>query len=494
MQGESAYDRFFFESLPNPERHINRLYVMSLLFGGKPTPIDGARVLEIGCSTGSHLIPQAERYPGSYFVGIDLSASQISAGIKIVTDLGLSNISLSAQDIREWNESSGTFDYVICHGMFSWVDEDLRRILLEKISHSLAPDGVAYVSFNSSSTWRHRQSLQKIFQQADDRGMAPERRIQRIRSFVALLSDCMPSCADVNRSRVHDELSRLENVSDQLLLHEYLVEGRSFLVSEISNLAATVGMTYLADARPRRSFYRYQRSLKPSALRAVFSRQSNSENEDLFDTIEQKPFRGGLFVKTSTPLSPSFERDRLGALYMSSPLVPVSSDGEKELFLSGNEEPVEVAEKAVAEFLRKLYQAWPSALPFTEMLDDSNNPAVIDALTDLFWLQHIDLSFDNYGCAREAPARPSVLPSARYHAGSGGTVLSRRHEFVRMNDFERIVATLLDGTRTVDDIVGIAEEAIARGEIQVTGTVEKSLIKEAVEQSVREFVERGLIS
>ena len=46
------------------------------------------------------------------------------------------------------------FDFIICHGVFSWIAEPLREALLRVISERLAPEGVAAISFNVLPGWR----------------------------------------------------------------------------------------------------------------------------------------------------------------------------------------------------------------------------------------------------------------------------------------------------------------------------------------------------
>jgi tRNA G46 methylase TrmB len=72
--------------------HPTHLATIAMLMGMQPPPVERCRVLELGCANGSNLIPMADDLPGSTFVGIDLSASQIADGHAMVTTLGLQNI------------------------------------------------------------------------------------------------------------------------------------------------------------------------------------------------------------------------------------------------------------------------------------------------------------------------------------------------------------------------------------------------------------------
>src|SRR5688500_11044518 len=90
----TSYDEVPYSSHPYSQTHPNRLAVMSTLFGMRPAPVDGCRVLELGSASGGNLTPVAASFPNSQFIGIDLSSRQIADGQQIIQALGLTNIEL----------------------------------------------------------------------------------------------------------------------------------------------------------------------------------------------------------------------------------------------------------------------------------------------------------------------------------------------------------------------------------------------------------------
>src|SRR5262245_10234755 len=123
----NTYDEMPYDSYPYIQTHPSRLAVIATLFGMNPPAVEKCRVLELGCASGGNLIPMAEMLPASEFVGVDLSGRQIADGQRIVDALGLSNITLRHASILDVDESYGPFDYVICHGVFSWVPDQVRE-------------------------------------------------------------------------------------------------------------------------------------------------------------------------------------------------------------------------------------------------------------------------------------------------------------------------------------------------------------------------------
>ena len=119
-------------------------------------------MLELGCADGGNLIPMAELLPQSQFIGIDGSTVQITEGRKVVKEFALKNIRLQAMDILEVNLSLGHFDYIICHGVFSWVPVDTQERIFTLCQNHLAPQGVAYISYNTYPGWHMRGMIRDM--------------------------------------------------------------------------------------------------------------------------------------------------------------------------------------------------------------------------------------------------------------------------------------------------------------------------------------------
>ncbi len=108
----------------------DRLATLARLHGLITPPVTACRVLELGCAAGGNIIPLAHVLPESTFVGIDAAAQQIAHGRDIVTMLGLQNITLEHMSLLEIADDFGQFDYIIAHGIYSWVPVAVREHLL----------------------------------------------------------------------------------------------------------------------------------------------------------------------------------------------------------------------------------------------------------------------------------------------------------------------------------------------------------------------------
>src|SRR4051812_17058388 len=121
----TSYEEIPYESTPIHDAHPDVMATSALLLGLDPPAVPTSRVLELGCSTGGNLITIALAFPSAQFVGIDFSPRQIAQGQAIVEKLGIKNVALHAKSILEIGSDFGQFDYILCHGVFSWVPEDV---------------------------------------------------------------------------------------------------------------------------------------------------------------------------------------------------------------------------------------------------------------------------------------------------------------------------------------------------------------------------------
>src|SRR5262249_35555116 len=152
----TSYEELPYTRNPFYSTHPDCLAAVALLHGLQPPPVTCCRVLELGCASAGNLAPMAQGLPDSQFVGIDLSPRQIAQGQELVAAAGLQNIELHALSILDVNASLGPFDYIISHGVYSWVPPVVQDKILQICADHLTPNGLAYVSYNTYPGWHLR--------------------------------------------------------------------------------------------------------------------------------------------------------------------------------------------------------------------------------------------------------------------------------------------------------------------------------------------------
>ena len=172
----SSYQDVPYPNDPYRSSHPDHLATVAILSGMTPPAVACSRVLELGCARGGNLIPMAGAMPAATFLGVDASSRQVGEARELIDKLGLCNIRIEQQDILTLDRQSGIFDYIICHGTFSWVERDVQDKILEICSTNLTPDGLAYISYNTYPGWHFRGLVRDMmcfhtrrFDRPDDR-------------------------------------------------------------------------------------------------------------------------------------------------------------------------------------------------------------------------------------------------------------------------------------------------------------------------------------
>ena len=159
---QTIYSELGYKSMPFPYTTPATLEAYAALVGiSAPNP-KSARVLELGATYGGNIISQALFNPDATFVGIELSQEQIEKGNEVIANAGLTNVSLIQSDIASIGSEIGTFDYIIAHGVYSWVDDGVKDALLRLIDEHLAEDGIAYISYNTYPGWHTMDEVRQL--------------------------------------------------------------------------------------------------------------------------------------------------------------------------------------------------------------------------------------------------------------------------------------------------------------------------------------------
>jgi SAM-dependent methyltransferase len=218
-----SYDRVRYKSLPLAQTHPDRLATIATLFGMTVAPPAECRILELGCGDGGNLIPMALGLPGSSFTGIDLAAQAIEQGRAVANALGLKNITLLPLDLMDAGAELGEFDYVIAHGVYSWVPENIRERLLDVCRANLAPRGVAYVSYNAYPGFHRREMFREMMLYNVDGVEDPADRVRRAIEFVEWLNQFRTE-SPLTRALLAEELHHLSENDWWYVYHDDLAQ------------------------------------------------------------------------------------------------------------------------------------------------------------------------------------------------------------------------------------------------------------------------------
>ena len=224
VSSSSSYDDLPYESRVLPFTHPISLATMATLYGASPPPVETCRVLEIGCATGDNLLSMATTLPKASFVGIDSSSREIEDGLRRLQTVGLSNVDLRCLSLMDVQPDCGEFDYILCHGVYSWVSPDVADRILSLYARHLSPQGIGYISYNTYPGWHIKAIIRDVLRYHVRAVSGVQQQVGTARKFLHALANSVPIHDEVYRKVLKDGAEEMESYRDDYLFHEFLEE------------------------------------------------------------------------------------------------------------------------------------------------------------------------------------------------------------------------------------------------------------------------------
>lgn len=509
------YDQVPYDTRAYPHAHPRNLAAIGALYGLTPPPVENCRVLVLGCAQGGNLFPAASMYPASRFVGIDNSVRQIEAARATAEALGLDNTTLHCMDIMDFGDTMGQFDYIIAHGIFSWIPEQVRDKVFRICQTRLSRHGIAYISYNTLPGWHINGIVRDImcyrFREYED----PEAGLDQAITYLESIVSAMPAQNNPYMALLQQIQSQVSANNRSYLLHEYLSEiNEAFYFHEIVRRGDAMGLRYLADATfigrefcaPSMELQQRFRSISHDAI----------DYEQHFDFMSNRRFRCSLFCHRDNSLCEAIDPAPAWPLYFSSMAQKTELPPDRLPGISGfRNEWGGVMIDASPVFqtaMHHLIDLYPRALTFAQLAqavipgfkpendsDEAHREAVqlYGKLLRARASGVLNITMDKPATAtmgRRPPSsyRPLALPFARLQASSGNVVVSAWNENVGLNPFSRQVLTLLDGSRRLKELKRTLITRYAQGGLVIPGTEPALMQGEALAEAVGQRLEESL--
>jgi methyltransferase-like protein/2-polyprenyl-3-methyl-5-hydroxy-6-metoxy-1,4-benzoquinol methylase len=335
ITNQNSYDETPYDSYPYYQTTPEKLATLGELFGMDTPKIETARVLELGCAAGGNLIPHAVHYPKGKYVGVDLSKVQIEEGQAHIKALGLNNIELKHCSITDIDESFGKFDYIICHGVLSWVPEAVQEKIFETVSKNLSPNGIAYISYNTLPGWNMVRTIRDMMLYHVRGFASPQEKVSQARALLGFVKEGLEGTDTPYAKMLAQEFSLLSKQGDHYIRHEHLEEdNKQFYLTEFMEKAAKNGMQYLSDVALSTM---YLGNMKPEVAEKLKNLNDIVKTEQYMDFINNRRFRSTLLCHGNIKLNRSLSNDSVKKFSMSiditpeQPLSEIKLEDEKQL-------------------------------------------------------------------------------------------------------------------------------------------------------------------
>jgi len=395
-------------------------------------------VLELGCAAGGNLLPMAVRRPDWSLVGIDLSAAEIARGERLAGAAG-ATLQLHCGDVAQVGDL-GRFDVVVAHGLLSWVPEPVADAIFALVRRSLAPGGVAYLSYNVAEGWAHRGQLRRwLLDQVgaiDDeqaRVDAARERLPRAPAPVAELA------------------AQVAAESDAYLSQDYLARfNRPYRYEALAATAAAHGLQPLCDANAE-SLALGAPWLPAAAAAAEAAGDDPVARCAWHDGHTQRAFRSTVLARAEDV----GRRRGPHGLWLTTELRPVDGVAADAPGPTTFAHPwgarATIGDPRVKQLLAALGAIWPAALPYAEV-EAELGPAAEPIVSVLVGSNLVHPRTEP-GRATALAERPLAPADVRVMAAEGAVwAAGAHHRGHRLDERDRQLLPLLDGQHTVGEL------------------------------------------
>ncbi|MEW4452521.1 class I SAM-dependent methyltransferase [Bremerella sp. JC817] len=513
---EYSYDVVPYPSHPFRQSHPERMATVGHLFGLSPAPVGKCRVLEIGCAAGGNLIPMAEALPESEFVGVDLSKKQIEQGEENISYLGLSNIQLLHMNCADIDESMGEFDYIICHGVFSWVSEEIQNRILEVCQNSLTEDGIAYISYNTFPGWHMRGMIRDMMSFHVRNVSEVPRRIQQARALLEFLAKSVSADRGAYGMLLNSELQLLRRQSDNYLFHEHLEkENTPLYFHDFVERAQEHDLQYLGESQLATMWT----GNFPKEVAETLERIAPEiiQREQYSDFVRNRTFRQTLLCRKNAKLSRALKLESLDGAYVAGNLdeqidrSKTTKPGDPRTFVNPlTRQTVSTQDPLVIHTVETLKECYPAAISFDDLFQSAIDKMVDGVIADATKIEAlkrslatnlihmtvsgiIELQYNPSRFTVEVPEYPKTSGVARMQAANTTRLTNGRHETVQVDDLARHMVPLIDGTRDHAQLGEELKRLVDEGKlvIQTKGDKTANLPRDiVVKKAIEEVLQR----
>lgn len=462
----NPYDSVNYPPFSMPVTHIGRLSAIGHLFGIDIVHPKVARVLELGCGQGTNLLAMAQLFPDGKFVGVDYSETQIDLARSAAKGSGIDNVQFLFADICDLGKDLGEFDYIISHGVYSWISDPAKKALLRISKENLSPNGIAYVSYNCLPGWKMRGALRDMMLMHTGNLKDPMEKVGQSKALLGFLAGACNQDSAYGKF-LSAELNLLLKCDDSYIAHEFLEdENDAFYFSDFNRDVQSFGLQYLGDAEPASMMM----ADIPEEAQKAFSQLKGNQvaTEQYLDFLRNRTFRCSLLCHPELQFDRNIKTNRVqGMTAVSLIELKQALEGDQPaIFTAQGRDEISVTDPATALVLEAI--AHNKSMPVDVLIDslleplksitegENDEAAIIGLIGTIllraYFTKTLDFFTSELTLSEPSPGNPCVLPLARWQAANNQKV-SDYH--LSMKGVDTVMATLIqlcDGTRSPEAI------------------------------------------
>ncbi len=499
MNDINSYDSVPYESNPYPVSSPSHLRTLGSLFGLDTPPLKNARVLELGCSSGGNILPFAYMYPDSKCIGIDLSKVQIEQGLALKEKAKIKNLELKCMSINDVDASMGKFDYIIVHGVFSWVPAAVQDKIFDIAQNNLSENGITYISYNTLPGWNMIKSIRDMMLYHTQNFADPSEKVSQARLLLQFLKDSNENNQSPYSTLLKNESDLLAQQPDYYLKHDHLEDdNHPFYFNEFMQKASRYNLQYLADAAIASMYLGNMTKTVADKLAEI---KDIVRTEQYMDYITNRRFRSTLLCNKNAQLNRTLKQEDILKFYISlnaSPEKPLASiDIENnleqvEFYFSGKKE---MKVSTTSKFMKAAFYTLCENNNVGMTIDEVATIAAKklkyatkeDVMKDMlsYGMQlvlsgHISIAKDKPLYQTKIKDKPTVsnLSRTQVEYSNANWVTNLRHERVSISAIDKLIFKYFNGNSNIDTIKQKVLEDVKSGTLNISKH-NQSLVNEA---------------
>lgn len=230
------------------------LALTALLLGQRPPDLSRPfRYADLGCGLGMTALFVAASCPQAEVWGFDFNPAHIAAARQCAADAGLGNVTFVETSFADLAAKPPAalpeFDFIVAHGVLSWISPANRTHMVDVIGQRLRAGGLAYVSYNTLTGWASMvpvRALMRLLAEAgtersDQAAITTLDMMERVRGAGARFFAQHPD--------LQERLATLRKQNTRYLAHEFLnADWHPMMCADVMTSMAEARCTYVGSA------------------------------------------------------------------------------------------------------------------------------------------------------------------------------------------------------------------------------------------------------
>ena len=287
-----SYDYSFFPELAPVNIAFNLLDSRFL-----PPPLENITYCELGCGQGFTTNVLAAANPQSEFWGIDFNPTHAAEAQRLAEAANLKNIHFSDQSFAEFLAAdTPKFDFITLHGVYSWISDENRRIIVDLLRQKLKFGGAVYLSHNALPGWSAIMPLRELMvQYAEDSNGSSIQKVEKGLAFAQRLQ-ALKARYFLSNPAISQDIAEMQEDSRNYLAHEYFNDNwRPLYHFEAAQQLADAKLTFATSADIDDQFHDLK--LDQDQLNLLSETTDSTLRQTVRDFLFNTRFRRDLYIK-----------------------------------------------------------------------------------------------------------------------------------------------------------------------------------------------------